>query len=107
MTLVVDSTSYSFLPSVGSPFIYCPVPCYYPKPWRHVVVRFGSQVCYRGYLYAFDLYKELRTEVGLLIVRAVIGLEWPPITYFFIIKPWPCLQNKSFDGSFLEKNALP
>lgn len=94
MALVVDSSCYYFQPTVGSPFIYCAVPFYFPRPWRAVLVRFGSQECYRGYLYIHELYKEIRTEVGLLIIRAVIGLEWPPMTYFFVIKPWPCLQNK-------------
>lgn len=99
MALVVDSQRYYFRPTIGSPFIYCAVGFYVPRPWFHVVVRFGSQVCYAGYLYGYELYREIHTEVGLLIVRVVIGLELPPMTYYFVIKPWPCLQNKSFDGS--------
>lgn len=94
MTLVIDSARHYFQPTVGSPFIHCAVPFYFPKPWRQVVVRFGSQVCYIGYLYGHEFYKEVQTEVGLLIVRVVVGLQLPPITYFFIIKPWPCLKNK-------------
>ena len=100
MALVVDSHRYFFQPTIGSPFIYCAVPFYVPRPWLHVVVRFGSQVCYAGYLYGYELYREIHTEVGLLIVRVVVNLGFPFMTYYFVIKPWPCIKNKSFDGSF-------
>ena len=106
MALVVDSALHYFLPTNGSPFIYCAVPFYVPRPWRHIVLRFGSQVCFEGYLYAHELYKELLTEVGMLIVRLTVGLQLPPLTYYFVIKPWPCLENKSLNGSSLKKNAL-
>ena len=43
MALVVDSSCYYFQSTDGSPFIYCTVPFYFPKPWRAILVRFGSQ----------------------------------------------------------------
>lgn len=94
MSLQVDSHRYYFRRTNGSPFIYCKVDFYVPRPWIHVAVRFGSQLCYHGYLYAYDLYKEIHTEVGLLIVRVVLQLSFPCIQYFFVVKPWPCLSSK-------------
>ena len=93
MSLQVASSTYYFRPTVGSPYIYCAVDFYVPRLWIFVAVRFGSQLCYSGYLYAFELYKEITTEVGLLIVRALLQPSFPCLRYFFVIKPWPCLTS--------------
>jgi len=93
MSLEVDSERYNFRPTIGSPFIHCIVDYYLPRPWIHLTVRFGTQLCYVGYLYAYELYKEIHTEVGLLIVRVVINIGLPCLRYFFVVKPWPCLPS--------------
>tara|TARA_Y100000817_G_scaffold312391_1_gene306271 strand:- start:951 stop:1271 length:321 start_codon:yes stop_codon:yes gene_type:complete len=92
MSLQLGSEIYYFRPTVGSPFIYCAVDFYVPRPWIHLAIRFGSQLCYSGYLYAYELYKEITTEVGLLIVRVLLQVGLPCLRYFFVIKPWPCLK---------------
>jgi len=94
MSLHVDSQRYCFRPTVGSPFVYSVVDFYVPRPWIHIAIRFGSCLCYSGYLYGHELYREITTEVGLLIIRVVFQLGIPPVMrYFFVIKPWPCLSK--------------
>ena len=94
MSLHVDSARYYFRPTVGSPYVHCIVDFYVPRPWIFIAIRFGSCLCYSGYIYGYEMYREVTTEVGLLVIRVVFSIGFPPrLRYFFVLKPWPCLGD--------------
>lgn len=92
MSLFLNDDLIYMRPLRGSPYLfasYCQYLIY--RPWLSIELRFGSQICYSGCIYFWQLRKEFYTEVGRLRVEKRLTLQG--LQHYFLLKPWPCLKS--------------
>lgn len=90
MALYINHCRMSFRYVPDSVNLYCVSTIIFFRPWVHLKLVFGNQVCYEGYLYFYETYKDISTEFGILKVQVLLSSLYPFITHHFILKPSIC-----------------
>ena len=95
MALYIDQRRYPFRFVPDSTNLYCVTTLVFYKPWLSLKLLFGNQICFRGYIYFFDTYRDIQTEFGILRIQVLLSTQYPFVTHHFILKPSVCIDKCS------------